>query len=174
MPTTPTGELLTRWTVRLALGLYAAGLGLLLASSGRPGWLRVARVVWSAGCALFLVHVACAFHFFHDWGHADAYRETARQTGDLFGAYWGGGLYFNYAFTLAWLADVLWWWARPAGVYLRRTRWVTVPLHAFLLFMAFNATVVFETGPTRWAGVAALAALTLTWWLTRRGRRGHA
>jgi hypothetical protein len=32
-----------------------------------------------------------------------------------------------------------------------------------MLFMVFNATVVFETGPTRWGGVALFAWLGLVW-----------
>ena len=25
----------------------------------------------------------------------------------------GGGIYFNYGFTLLWIADTIWWWAAP-------------------------------------------------------------
>src|SRR5437868_5879863 len=100
------GETLTRWTVRVALLLYAATLGLRLAAPSRP---RAARLLWTAGCVLFLAHVAAAFHYFHGWSHARAYRDTAQRTAELFGTYWGGGLYLNYLFTLAWAADVAWW-----------------------------------------------------------------
>src|SRR5687767_9943408 len=101
------GEWLTRWTVRGALGLYVVTAVLRLADRER----RAARVVWTVGCVLFLAHVACAFHFAHGWSHADAYRQTARQTRELFGLDWGGGLYLNYLFTLAWVVDAGYWWA---------------------------------------------------------------
>lgn len=159
---------LTRWPVRLALLLYAASLVLRIT---RPAERRTARLVWTAGCVLFLLHVAAAFHFFHGWSHQHAYRETARETGARFGAYWGGGLYLNYLFTLAWAADAAWWWRAGLDRYRSRPRWIDVVLHAFMLFMAFNATVVFERGPVRWAGVAISAALGAAALARLRGRR---
>src|SRR5262249_20308340 len=137
------GEALTRWSVRVALALYAAGLVGLLLGKG-----RAARWAWTAGCLAFLAHVACAFHYFHGWSQPSAFVETARRTAELFGLRWGGGLYLNYLFTLLWPADVAWWWLDPAG-HARRPRWLSVALHAFFAFLAFNATVVFETGPVR-------------------------
>jgi len=155
------GELLTRWTVRAALALYVVALALRLAAPRRR---QLARAAWTAGCLLFLAHVAAAFHYFHGWSHDHAYRYTARQTGELVGRYWGGGLFLNYIFIVAWGADVVYWWWRGTGGYLARSRRVDVPLHAFMAFMAFNATVVFASGPTRAAGIAAsilLAGLLL-------------
>lgn len=149
-------ELLTRWTVRLALLLYAATLALRLLSPSRR---RASRLLWTIGCVLFLAHVAAAFHYFHGWSHANAYRETARRTSELFGTDWGGGLYFNYLFTLAWAADVAWWWAKGIDAPDRRRRWVGMTLHAFMFFMAFNATVIFERGATRWVAVALTVAV---------------
>ena len=35
-------------------------------------------------------------------------KNSARQTAEVFGLDWGGGLYVNYAFTAAWVADVAW------------------------------------------------------------------
>ena len=157
MTTTPAGEFLTHWTVRAAFGLYVAALVVRL--GGRPSPRRVAtfRVLWTLGCLAFVVHVACAFHFFHGWSHADAYRETARQTAELTGVASGFGLYLNYAFLVAWAVDVLWMWGVAERI--RRPKWVTVGLDAFLAFMWFNATVVFPTGPTRWAGVVAFGLI---------------
>lgn len=150
------GDALTRWTVRAALLLYAVTLAHRLA---RPSNHRTARLLWTAGFLLFLAHVTAAFHFFHGWSHADAYRETARQTGDLTGTYYGGGLYLNYLFTLAWAADVAWWWGGGLDRYRGRPQWVGVSLHAFMLFMAINATAVFEQGTLRWTAVGVAAAL---------------
>jgi hypothetical protein len=159
------GEPFTRWTVRLALLLYAATLALRLSSPSRR---QTARLLWTIGCVLFLAHVAAAFHYFHAWSHANAYRETARRTSELFGTDWGGGLYFNYLFTLAWAADVAWWWAKGPDAPERRPGWV-VTLHAFMFFMAFNATVVFERGATRW--VAMVVTIVLVALAARKAAR---
>jgi len=163
-------EGLTRWTVRLSLGSYVAALALLLAGGGerRPTRDALARAFWTLGCGLLLAHVAAAFHFFHHWRHAEAYRETARQTAELLGWNWGGGLWFNYLFALLWMADAAWWQWAGDGRYRPRAKWIALPLHAYLAFIAVNATVVFETGATRWLGVAAVVVLGGIWW---RGRR---
>jgi hypothetical protein len=153
-----TGEGLTRWTVRGALGLYAFTLALRLAGPSRR---RGARALWTLGCLLFLAHVAAAFHFFHGWSHAHAYAETARQTRERFGVDWGGGLYFNYVFTLAWVADTAYWWAGGLEAYDRRPRWVGATLHGFFAFMALNGAVIFARGATRWVNFAAATALGL-------------
>ena len=150
------GDSLTRWTVRLALLLYAAALTLRLA---RPRRHSAARLLWTGGCLLFLAHVAAAFHFFHGWSHGHAYRETARQTGELTGTDWGGGLYLNYLYTLLWAADAAWWWGGGLDRYCRRSPWVEYPVQAFMLFMAFNATVVFERGPTQCVAAAVTVLL---------------
>jgi hypothetical protein len=118
------GELFTRASVWLAIAAYAAGAAMLLVARERPRVLRRARWVWTIGCACFLAHVAGAFAYFHHWSHAAAYHETARQTAELTGWRWGGGLYLNYLFALGWLIDVLWWWRAPERFALR-PRWLT-------------------------------------------------
>lgn len=157
MTTTPAGEFLTLWTVRAAFGLYVAALALRLGARPSPRRDRMFRVLWTLGCLAFGVHVACAFHFFHRWSHADAYRETALQTAELTGVASGFGLYLNYAFLVAWAADVAWAWHAGAGA--PRPKYVAAALDAFLAFMWFNATVVFPTGPTRWVSVAAFGLM---------------
>ena len=158
------GELLTRWSVRLALALYVAALCVFLSSRGLPSWDRRARWLWTGGLAAFLVHVVRAFHYYHGWSHSAAWRDTARQTGELTGWNWGGGVWFNYAFAAVWAADVLWWWLGGLCDYRNRAAAVAWPIHAFLAFIAFNATVVFETGTVRWSGVAAtIVLLALAW-----------
>lgn len=152
------GELLTRWTVRLALLLYAATLALRCVRPQRP---RLARWLWTAGCLLFVVHVAAAFHYFHHWSHTDALSETARRTGEMVGTYWGGGLYLNYLFTLTWALDVAWWWRPGAAGYGQRPRWVTATVNAFMAFMAFNGAVVFGHGATRWVGATTALLLVI-------------
>lgn len=157
------GELLTRWTVRVALALYVAALSLRLAG----GLQRLARWAWTLGCAFFVLHVAAAFHFYHAWRHNDAYAETARKTGEAIGLYWGGGIYINHLFLLVWLLDAAWWWLDADG-YLGRPRAVVFAVQGFLAFIAFNGTVVFGHGFVRWAGLIACAWLVLLAWLGRR------
>ena len=161
------GELLTRLTIWLALCAYALGGAMLLLAKGRAERRAAARRAWTAGCAFFLAHVVCAFGFFHGWSHAAAYRETARQTAEMTGFRWGGGLFLNYLFAAAWLADVLWWWLAPAG-FARRPPRLTVAWQGFFFFMVFNGTIVFGKGPVRWLGATICAGLAVLWWTTRR------
>ncbi len=161
------GEALTMWTIRISLAFYFLGEGTRLAAKNRHKWCCLARGFWTTGCTGLLAHVASAFHFFHDWSHEAAYQNTARQTSELLGSGWGGGIYFNYAFILLWVADVLWWWRRLDPCQ-RRPPITGMTLHGCLFFMVFNATVVFEEGMTRWAGILGSLALMCLW----RRRRG--
>jgi hypothetical protein len=157
------GDDLIRNTIRLALLYYAAAAALMLRL--RPGeWTgrrgRAARWLWTLAWAAFLVHLAMAFHHAHHWSHADAVRHTEDVSGV------GEGIYVSYLFTLAWTADVLCWWLRPAR-YAARPGWVDGWLHGFMAFVIFNSTVVFEQGFIRWAGVVLCAGLAALW-LRRR------
>jgi len=162
------GDFLTRLTIWLALCGYAAGAGTLLLARRRPRWMAGARLAWTLGCAFFLAHVASAFTYFHHWSHEAAYRETALETSELTGLNWGGGIYLNYLFTLAWLADVGWWWLAPKS-YAARSSGITASLHGFFFFMVFNGTVVFGDGPVRWFGVLICGGLNVLWWHARQG-----
>ena len=147
------GELCTRWTVRLALLGYFAGA----IEGDSPLGRRMARLAWTLGCLCYLTHVACAFHFYHGWSHADAYRHTAERTAAATGWQSGAGLYLNYAFTALWLADVLCWW-RPTA----RRLWPAL-VQPFLFFMVFNATVVFGHGLVRWFGLVGCLLVFARW-----------
>src|SRR5437016_6180143 len=96
------GMLLTKWTIRLALVCYVAYLagGLSRLNHRRP---RTAIAIWTLGCLLFVVHVICAFHFYHQWSHAIAWRFTAERTKRLMGVEFGAGLYFSYLFLVLWV-----------------------------------------------------------------------
>ncbi|HYO62576.1 MAG TPA: hypothetical protein VER08_02855 [Pyrinomonadaceae bacterium] len=150
-------------TIWVAVAGYFAGAAAFALARGRAGWDSFARASWTAACAGLLAHVACAFHFHHGWSHAAAYRDTARQTAEVFGLDWGGGLYVNYALLVAWVADVGWWWGRGLRAYRRRPWPLAAAWHAFLLFIFFNATVVFEGGFVRWAGAALCLSLCAAW-----------
>ena len=160
------GEFLTRLTVWLALCAYAIGAGMMLLARGRPPWLARARWAWTLGCAFFLAHLVCAFSYFHHWSHAAAVRETARQTGGMTGFHWGGGIFLNYLFAAAWLADVLWWWLASKSFAHRSPR-LGIAWQGFFFFMVFNGTVVFGTGPVRWLGAVICAGLASLWWWGR-------
>ncbi|HVX16162.1 MAG TPA: hypothetical protein VHC22_33560 [Pirellulales bacterium] len=176
------GELATRATIWLAMLGYFVGAAL---RSGREAPLRhqIVRIVWTSGCLFYLAHVACAFHFFHHWSHADAYHRTAVQTAAVTGWDWGGGIFFNYAFTAVWVADTLVLWLPPAGGAREqrlsvasegRPYWVRIAIQSFMWFMVFNATVVFGHGTIRWLGLAGcvwLLVLGAQRFAPRRGGR---
>lgn len=103
---------------------------------------RRSRLAWTVGYALFLLHVAAAFHFVHGWSHAAAYESTARRTAELTGVASGFGLWLNYLFAVVWGVDVVWWWRDAAG-YRGRPLWVGLAVQGFVAFMWFNAAVVF-------------------------------
>lgn len=163
------GEMIVKVSIWLSLSCFLAGPLAALVGRGNWRWQAMARAIWTLGCVVFLVHVASAFHVAYDWSHAVALRETARETAAVTGRETGVGLYLNYLFTLLWVLDAAWWW-RGMAAYRDRPAWITASLHGFFLFMAFNATVVFETGPIRWLSLAACLALTVLF-LGRRWRR---
>jgi hypothetical protein len=161
LPSADPGDDVVRNTVRLSLLYYAAAAALMLrlrrhdwAALTAPAWL--ARCCWTLALLAYLVHVGTAFHFAHGWSHAHAVEETRRRSGV------GEGIYVSHFFTLAWTADVLSWWLTPRW-YASRSPWWGRALHGFMLFVIFNGTVVFEEGPTRWAGVALVAGLAGLW-----------
>jgi hypothetical protein len=167
LPSSDPGDDLVRLTIRLSLIYYALALTIML-------WLRpaewnadavrgcLARWCWTWAWLIYVVHVACAFHFYHHWSHADAVRHTAEVSG------FGPGIFASHFFTVAWGFDVAAWWLAPAW-YAKRPAWIGRALHAFMLFIVFNGTIVYETGPIRWAGVVLFLELAAAY-LYRRYR----
>jgi hypothetical protein len=145
-------------TIWLALAWYALALSLML-FLGRADWRalgrrgRLARWCWTFAWATYVVHVVLAFHHDQHWSHADAFEHTRRVSGV------GEGIYVSHLFTLAWTVDVAAWWLWPVR-YAGRARRLDVALHGFMLFVVFNATVVYGQGPIRWAGLAMFAGLS--------------
>jgi hypothetical protein len=164
------GELLTRITVWLALTGYVIGASVYLLSRGRRNWDAVARMAWTLGLISLIAHVACAYNFYHNWSHAAAYRETARQTAEVIGLDWGGGLFINYALIIGWVIDVALWRLRGLDAYRNRPRWLAAAWQGFLFFIIFNATVVFKTGPLRWIGLGLCLWLAFLWLLVKGGK----
>jgi len=159
------GECLTRVFIWGTLVGYFVGVVLLLVSRKRSKLTSIARWAWTIACACLCLHVICAYHFYHRWSQDSAYRETARQTANVVGIEWGGGLYFNYALIAGWLLDVVWWW-RSLDLYRRRSAVLTAIWQGFVLFMIFNATVVFKAGSLRIIGVIMTLVLCSLWLYT--------
>jgi hypothetical protein len=163
---------LTRNTIRVALLFYAAAasLMLLLPAGDWPAHSprgQLARWLWTLAWAAYLVHLAMAFHHVHHWSHSAAVEHTRGVSGV------GEGIYVSHLFTLVWTADVAWWWLWP-DAYAARPAWVNTAVHAFMVFIIFCATVVFETGWIRWAGVVLVVGLAAVFAiLTMKGRRGR-
>jgi len=163
------GDALTRGSIRVALALCAAALVVLPwvakgdTSSARS---RFVRACWVTGWLFYVAHVALAFHYFHDWSHAEAIHHVEERSG------FGPGLFVSYLFTLLWTGDVVWWAISPES-HARRPRWVALLLYGYFTFMAFNATVIYETGAIRVAGIVATALLVgslgLRWYVKARG-----
>lgn len=153
------GSLLTQWTIRLALVclvIYWSGLLWLTCRKTRAETAKFAalRWIWTAGCVLFIAHVASAFHFTHHWSHHHAWLHTEAETQRLMGFSFGDGIYFSYVFLLLWVADVCLLWLNVA-----RPTWLLASVHTFLFFIAFNGAIVFEDGPTRPVGMAVVVVL---------------
>jgi hypothetical protein len=160
------GEALTRNTVRLSL-LYWFGAILLRLrltgddwAGGSARW-QLARCCWTLAWATFLVHLATALHYYDGWSHAAAVERTHAATG------FGAGIWFSHLFTLLWTVDVAWWWLQP-GSYAIRPLWLARAWFAYMAFLIFNSTVVYETGPIRWWGMAMFAVLGLAWYRQHR------
>ncbi|MEO8353719.1 MAG: hypothetical protein ABI680_18480 [Chthoniobacteraceae bacterium] len=166
------GTVLTRASVWLALIAYAIAASLLLLGRGVRDGLSttIVKWIWTGGCLFFLLHVGSAFAFFHHWSHDAAYRDTANQTAEMTGLRWGGGLYLNYFFAAAWVADVLAMWMTPLA-QTRRARGLTMAWHIFFFFMVFNGAVVFAHGPVRWLGLAICGTLAAISFWTRMAVR---
>lgn len=162
------GEFLTRFAVWMSIAAYT--IGCVVLAQRRADVDRWARLAWTIGCAAMLAHFVFAFHFYHGWSHTAAYVDTARQTAEVIGSNWGGGLFINYAVAMLWIVDVTWWWLAGLNAYRRRSSWITLGWHSFLIFIIFNATVVFKDGLTRWIGLLVSLTLLLSWVFINRQR----
>ena len=158
------GEFLTRGTIWVSIVGYAVGSVIFALARRRVQWDSAARVVLSVACVSLVAHFASALQFYHGWSHAAAYVETARQTEEVYGFNWGGGLFINYALLIAWIVDLAWWWRGGLDSYRKRPRLLVAIWHGLLIFIIFNATVVFGDGIVRWLGLAICILLTIAWW----------
>ena len=161
------GEFLTRSTVWISILAYTIGCVLFAWRHPDDRW---ARLAWTAGCAALIAHFTCAFQFYHGWSHESAYIDTARHTAAVVEINWGGGLFINYAVAILWSIDVGWWWFAGLNSYRRRSWLLTLLWHSFLIFIIFNATVIFKDGLARWIGLLVCLSLCLSWTVIWRQR----
>ena len=138
-------------SIRIALLCYAIHLGLL--AVGRADTLRIACN--GGGLLLLIMHVLAAYAS-HDWSHARAVEQTAIDTQATLGFSFGAGIYFNHLFALLWLVDFV-----CEATCIRLPRHLHLAIHAYLVVIAINGAIVFESGPTRWFGLVAVAALSV-------------
>ena len=110
--------------------------------------------------------VAMAEH--HGWSHAAAVAETARLTGQVYGVAWGGGVYVNYAFLVAWLAVLLRWKASRSS---HLPAWLTWTWRIAVLVVVSNAAIVFAAPARQLVGAIMTAGLVISWWLSARAVR---
>ena len=117
------------------------------------------RLEWAAYIALCF-HTAAAFHFHHDWSHARAVAATARQTEEILGLGFGGGIFFNYAVLILWPLAL----ALPGAPLTngRRccSRFVTI-VNVYVAFLFFQGVVVFGQGMVRIWGLLVTFAVVL-------------
>lgn len=156
------GEFITRLTIWISVAAYTIGTVLFASRGPRSTVDSLVRYAWTIACGALAAHYISAFHFFHHWSHSAAYLETARQTEEVFKINWGGGLFINYAFLTIWIADVGFWWLRGLDSYRRRPLALVMTWHGVLLFIIFNATVVFKTGWIRWLGLLICLTVCLS------------
>ncbi|MFK7767316.1 MAG: hypothetical protein AB8B55_08850 [Mariniblastus sp.] len=176
--------MLTAWSIRLAMLCLVATLALRLSYSffpldndglekeesnppptGAAKTIREgAKSLWLIGSFLSLFHAAAAMGFYHGWSHLIAVEDTARQTKALLGVSVGVGVYFNYVFVAVWMLDAFWWTASER-VYESRPRWLHRLVYGFIIFIAINGAIVFETGWVRWAGIGCCFGLLLIYWM---------
>lgn len=164
------GEFLTRSTVWISIVAYTIGCVVFATGRRHARSDRTTRLAWTIGCAALVAHFLCAFNFYHAWSHEAAYVDTARQTSEVFAMNWGGGLFINYAVALLWTGDVTWWWFAGLSSYRQRPWVLTLSWHSFLIFIIFNATVVFADGLARWIGLLVCLTMCLSWIVIHRQR----
>ncbi|MGH9315055.1 MAG: hypothetical protein ACRD09_06370 [Vicinamibacterales bacterium] len=157
--------ILVQGTIALAIVTWAGAE--YLKQRRPPDHEAAARTLWTAGALLLVAHTIAAFHFVYGWSHRAAAAETARQTAELTGLRWAGGLFVNYAFLVVWVADAAWWWAAPAS-YRNRPAAIRTAMLAFFVFMFVNGGILFADGAMRALCAAAVAAVLWRWY--RAGR----
>ena len=161
-------DAIIRWTARLFVACYVGRLCVDAFGFHGANALRMARWLWTCGCAIFLLHVAAAFHWMHQWSHSAAYEHVLARTTEMTGFGTGIGLYVNYAFAVLWVVDTAIWW-RDLRWPDRAVAYYSVQL--VFAFLMFQATAVF--GPAFWRPIA-IAVIVLLILLRRSAAKSSA
>jgi len=142
--------------------LAAFGLGETMRRVAAPREVAARRAWWThtAGLILMAIHIAIAMGVVHQWSHASAIEATARQTDDVYGLSFGGGVFINYVFVGVWAVDAWWWRARtPPRIDETSLRLLRV----LYLVVLVNAAVIFASGWRQLAGAAFIGWLLWAW-----------
>jgi hypothetical protein len=158
------------WAIRVAL--LAMVVTFVLQLRGLAELSNVVRGTWLVGATAAIAHSALALLAFHDGSHAAAFESTAQQTEELLGVAVGVGLYVNYIFVAVWLVDAALRCFR-ANLYRQLPYRYRVAMYSFLIFIAFNGTVVFKDGWLRMLGLIVTAILLLMYWRIARKPSGY-
>jgi hypothetical protein len=137
-----------RGTIWLALAAFVAAEGgrwRARRTGLKGGW---ALAAFASGAVLCALHFAAALHWTYGWSHTRALEATARQTEEVYGLSWGGGLWVNYVFLAAWMAELI-RWSRDPSYALRAPRAGQWALRGFYALVVVNAAVVFPQGAAR-------------------------
>jgi len=149
-------DLIVRWTARAFVACYVGRLCFDAAGLRDSGSQRLARMIWTIGCAVCWIHFAVAFVLVHHSSLHEAYTHVLNVTARATGVKSGIGLAINVAFGFLWLADTALWWRDLRWSQRRLPYWIVQGLFAFL---TFQATVVF--GPRFWTATAFVVAILL-------------
>lgn len=149
------------WTIWIALALFAlgeTGKRGLAAGRGAASW---AWPVSAIGAAMGAIHLLMAMGTRHAWSHESAMIATALQTEAVYGLRWGGGVFVNYAFVGAWIAELAVWRMAPARYASagRALFW----LRACYFVIIVNAAVIFAGGWRRAIGGVIVLVLAMSW-----------
>ena len=144
------------WAIRVAMVIMVAVLAAEL--RGAKPTTRLIAWLWLLGALFALAHSVSALTTFHHGSQAAALESTAAQTEQLLGIRFGAGLYINYLFVVVWLADA-------AFRLLGRSRYAWLPswyrpmVIGFLVFIAINGAIVFQSGWIRIIGIGCVCML---------------
>lgn len=132
----------------------------------KPLRFEAAQHTWLLGSLFALLHTLVTLLLVFDGDHSLAYQHTADTTTAYLGVSVGFGIYANHCFVVLWMIDAMTWLAFPVA-YQRRSIWWDRAILGFLIFIAFNGTVVFAPGMIRWVSIACFALLGIYWRIHR-------
>ncbi len=141
------GEWLTRATIWVAMGLWAAAMVW-------PKRGSVTKWLWTTALVSYLVHIVLAYQHFYEWSHRVAWEVTARDTEAVTGLDSGVGLLINFAFAGILAFDL-------AGQWRTGQRKGATWINGLILFLILNGAVVFGEGAVRLYGVALITGVLM-------------